>query len=128
MPRKTFFKKRKIRQVKKLLPVLERLCNVRSEKEMYNIVKDMNNMGLEFLCECVYNVVFNADKLFTQDQIVYLQELLQKFDEQSVICFYQFTFQKLKRQKKVSCCCKSYVLISIVLSLLLPIFKTIIYE
>ena len=76
MTSKTFFKsKTKKKQVLLLIPLLQDVANVRTQREMERLVTKMSKKELSFLAECVYNVLYNHQSLLSIDQNTYLQYL-----------------------------------------------------
>ncbi len=119
-----FLKKRKKNYVAKSMPLLEKLCRVESSHEMKLLMKNVDDKFLTFLRECIYNAMINTHTLFSNDQIAFLYDALQR-NEKNVLYLYQFVFQDMSMKYKCVSCCKCYHLIVILITMLLPIFKII---
>lgn len=121
----TLFNKKKAKRVKRLLPKIESICNSKSTKDMKSCLNGLDELEMEFIAECLYNVIFNAENILSFDQISFLQTIMRKTKRNAIVSLYRFVFQKLKSDKKIVCCCKAFHVIVFVFSMLLPIFKNV---
>ena len=122
MPKK-FLSRRKKAFVRRFLPLLEKIASVQNGEEMKNLVKKMTKSEITFVAECLYNILFNCESLFSIDQSVLVHQVLKK--PKVLSSLYQFTFQKCKKEKKVYICCELYGIISLLISMLIPVFKIV---
>ncbi len=118
--------KRRRKFIAQLFPKLQKMVKVKSEKEMHKLLDTFQDAEMFFIAECAYNVIFNGEKLLTKDQIAFLKSVFKKCKREHFDCLYKFTFQKLTKGNKVRCLCQSYYLFSVIVSMLIPIFKILI--
>lgn len=119
------FNKKKTKRVQRLLPKIQDICNAKSQRQLKLCFEGLDKQEMDFIAECVYNVIFNADKLLSIDQISFLKTIMNKMKRNVLVSLYQFTFQGMTNTRKVICCCKAYYVVVIVLSMLMPIFKNV---
>ena len=119
------FNRKKSKRVKRLLPKFQDICNMKSSKEMKSCFNALDVFEIDFIAECVYNVIFNAEKLLSHEQVLFLQTLMRRTKRDALVSLYRFAFQKMKPDTKITCCCKAFHVIVFVISMLLPIFKNV---
>lgn len=121
---KNFLKsKRKKAFVRRILPLLEKIATVENGEDMKNLVKKMRKNEITFFAECLYNILLNCEGLLSIDQNIFLREILKK--PNVLPSLYRFTFEKCKKEKKIHICCELYGIFSVLISMLLPVFKIV---
>ncbi len=124
--KRSCFKKKQKKYIARIMPKLQRLAKIKSAKEMKTLLNQLDKREMNFVSECAYNVIFNAEKVLTRDQVAFIQRVLKKCKKKKFQCLYKFVFQGLTSKSKIRCLCQSYDLISIILSMLIPIFKILV--
>jgi hypothetical protein len=120
---KNFLSRRKKVFVRRFLPLLEKIATVENGEDMKKLVKKMTKSELTFFAECLYNILFNCESLFSIDQSIFVHQILKK--PKVLPLLYQFTFQKCKKEKKMHICCELYGIFSVLISMLIPVFKIV---